>query len=347
MPTIREVAGRAHVSATTVSHVVNGTRFVSETIRARVQAAMAELGYRPNALARSLRRGETKTLGLILPDSANPYFAELGRGIESAAFALGYSVVLCNTEGNQAREQLYLDLLAEKQVDGLLLVAAGDRAGALEGAPGRRLPVVVVDRDLPHVQVDTVLADKRQGSHLATRHLARLGHRRIGCIAGPSNLAPSARRLRGYRDALEEAGLPFDPRLTRRGDYHPGSGWAATRALLEEPSPPTAVFAGNDLMAIGALRAAAEAGRRVPDDLAVVGFDDIELASFTTPPLTTVRQSTVELGRTAVRLLAERIGDPARPPVRALLDTRLVVRASCGGAAAVPAPAPARAARTG
>lgn len=330
MSTIREVAGRARVSPTTVSHVLNATRFVSEEIRARVLAAMAELGYQPNAVARSLRRGRTHTLGLILPDSANPYFAELGREIEAAAFARDHSVVLCNTEGDERRERVYLDLLARRQVDGLLYVPAGDRADVLRGLLQRPLPVVLVDRDLAGVPVDVVLSDKRGGARLATRHLIMLGHRRIGCIGGPSSLAMSGQRLQGYRDALAEAGLPVDERLILRGDYRPQSGWVAARSLLALSDPPTAIFAANDLMAIGVLRAAGELGRRVPADLAVVGFDDIELASYTTPPLTTVSQSAGEVGRAAVELLLARLAEPARPPLRRTLETRLVVRASCG-----------------
>lgn len=331
MPTIREVAGRARVSPTTVSHVINATRFVSDEIRTRVLEVMEELGYRPNAVARSLRRGRTHTLGLILPDSANPYFAELGRGIEAAAFERDRSVILCNTEGEERRERVYLDLLAKRQVDGLLYVPAGDHADVLRGLLREPLPAVLVDRDLPDVPVDAVLSDKRGGAYLATRHLIALGHSRIGCIGGPPTLAVSAQRVQGYRDAMAEAGRSPDERLVRRGDYHPQSGWAAARSLFELPDPPTAIFAGNDLMAIGVLRAAAEAGRRVPGDLAVVGFDDIELAAYTTPPLTTVTQCAAEVGRAAVELLLERIASPARPPVRRTLETRLVVRASCGG----------------
>jgi LacI family transcriptional regulator len=342
MSTIREVAGRARVSPTTVSHVLNATRFVSDEIRTRVLQAMAELAYRPNAVARSLRRGRTHTLGLVLPDSANPYFAELGRAIETAAFSRAHSVILCNTEGDLRRERAYLDLLAKGQVDGLLLVPAGDHGDGLRGLLRRGPPVVLVDRAVADEPVDAVLSDKRGGAYLATRHLLALGHRRVGCIGGPSGLAVTGQRLQGYRDALRETGLPVDEGLVRRGDYHPGSGRAAARELLEAPDPPTAIFAGNDLMAFGVLRAAAELGRRVPADLALVGFDDIELASYTSPPLTTVTQSAAEVGRAAVELLLERLADPARPPVRRTLPTRLVVRASCGSLRAVARTTPGR-----
>ncbi|KPL83436.1 LacI family transcriptional regulator [Thermanaerothrix daxensis] len=326
MPTIREVAARAGVSPTTVSHVINNTRFVSPEARERVLQAMEELGYRPNVLARSLRRGETRTLGLILPDSANPFFAEIARAIEDAAFHEGYNVILGNSENELEKERLYVDVLITKQVDGLIFVAAGDRSQSLEDLVGRGVPVVVVDRQLIALEVDTVLADNLQGGLLATRHLIRLGHRRLGCITGPSHLTPSAQRVIGYRQALVEAGLPVDEDLIVRGDFSPRSGYLATRRLFTLAHPPTAIFACNDMMAIGALRALAELGRRVPEEVAVVGFDDIELASYTTPPLTTVRQDKVALGRAAVQLLLERIADRRLPARRQVIPTTLIER---------------------
>lgn len=328
MATIRDVARRAGVSPTTVSHVINQTRFVSDGVRARVLQAMYELGYRHNVLARSLRRGQTLTIGLILPDSANPFFAEIGRSIEAAAFGLGYSVMLCNTEADLGKELRYVDVLDQKQVDGIIFVASGDRSDSLGALLHRRLPVVVVDRELPDVDVDTVLADNPLGGYLATKHLTDLGHRRIACITGPSNLTPSAQRVTGYQTALAEAGLPVDEGLIVHGDFHPMSGRAAALALLDRAEPPTAIFACNDLMAMGVLRAAAEMNRRVPRDLALVGYDDIELASYTNPPLTVVAQPKVEMGRTAVRLLTLRIADKSRPVTRETLPTCLVLRES-------------------
>jgi LacI family transcriptional regulator len=327
MPTIREVADRAGVSPTTVSHVINNTRFVSEDVRRSVQAAMDELGYAPNALARSLRRGETHTIGLVLPDSANPFFAEVGRAIEATAFDVGYSVILCNTEGDSAKEQFYLDLLAKKQVDGVILVATGDGLGSLP-ALSRRLPIVAVDRVLPGAEIDAVLTDNRHGGYLATQHLLDLGHRRIACITGPSHLTLSAERVVGYRDALTQAGIAVAETWLVRGDFHPESGRNGALALLERPDAPTAIFACNDLMAIGILRTAAEFGLRVPEDLSVVGFDDIELASYTYPQLTTIVQPKVEMGRRAVQLLTERIAERTRVPRREMCEPVLVVRES-------------------
>ena len=326
MPTIRQVAEKAGVSPTTVSHVINQTRFVSPEKRERVLAAMIELGYRPNALARSLRRGETHTIGLILPDSANPFFAEVGRSIEDAAFNLGYNVILCNSEGDLNKEILYVDVLSKKQVDGIIFVASGDQADSLKPLLIQSTPVVVVDRDLPEVAVDAVLTDNLNGGYLATQHLVELGHRRIACISGLSNLTPSAQRVVGYRTALLDAGLPVDENLIEQGDFHPESGRQATIHLLCLPEPPTALFVCNDLMAIGALCAAAEVGRHIPGDLAIVGFDDIDLASYTVPSLTTVAQPKTEIGRRAVQMLIDRIADKSRPVHRELLPAKLMVR---------------------
>jgi LacI family transcriptional regulator len=328
MATIREVAKIAGVSYATVSHVLNNTRFVSPTTRERVVAAMNVLDYRPNALARSLRSGKTNTMGLVLPDSSNPFFAEIGRSIEEAAFELGYSVFLCNTEGDTHREQLYVDVLSKKQVDGIIFVAAGDQADSLHFLLSQGMPVVVVDRDLPNCEVDAVLTDNEQGGYLATQHLIELDHRRIGCIRGPSSVTPSAERVTGYRRALEEAGLPYDESLVLRGDYHPGSGLQAASILFSLERPPTAIFACNDLMAVGVLHAAAKAGCNVPEDIAIIGYDDIELASFMTPPLSTIAQPKRQIGYQAAQMLARRIADDSYPTSRVVLPPELIIRGS-------------------
>lgn len=328
MPTIREVASRAGVSPTTVSHVINNTRFVSAETRQRVLDAMAELNYRPNVLARSLRRGETRTLGLILPDSANPFFAEIARAIEDSAFTAGYNVILGNSENELAKEQVYVDVLVNKQVDGLIFLASGDHSPSLEHLVCNGLPVVVVDRRLSGLEVDTVLTDNLQGGLTAARYLLELGHRRIACITGPSNLTPSAERVIGYRRALEEYGLPVDENLIRKGDFHPSSGYLATGELLRQQPRPTAIFICNDMMAIGALRALSEAGLHVPRDCSLVGFDDIELASYITPPLTTIRQDKSALAEAAVELLLGRIAQPDLPARTRILPTQLIERHS-------------------
>jgi LacI family transcriptional regulator len=328
MATIREVAESAGVSYATVSHVINNTRVVTPETRARVMAAMTALDYRPNALARSLRQGKTNTIGLVLPDSANPFFAEISRGIEDEAFKKGYSVFLCNTELDTQRELFYVDVLSKKQVDGIIFVAAGDQPDSLDYLLRQNMSVVMIDRDLPNVEVDAVLTDHRLGGFLATRHLIELGHKQIACIAGPSSITPSAERITGYRKALEEAGLPYDERLVLRGDYHAQSGMEITHSILSMTPRPTAIFTLNDLMALGALRAAAEDGYSVPRDLAVVGYDDLELARFTNPPLTTIAQPKKEIGVQAINLLVDRISQRSRPPTRLVLPPELIVRRS-------------------
>lgn len=328
MTTIREVAESAGVSYATVSHVINNTRLVSPETRERVLAAMDALNYHPNALARSLRQGKTNTIGLVLPDSANPFFAEISRSIEDEAFKKGYSVFLCNTELDTQRELFYVDVLSKKQVDGIIFVAAGEQADSLDFLLRRRMPVVMIDRDVPNVEVDAVLTDNQLGGFLATRHLLELGHRRIACIAGPSSITPSAERIIGYRRALEEAGLPYDETLVIRGDYHSQSGMEITHTILQMDPRPTAIFALNDLMALGALRAASEAGYSVPQDLAVVGYDDLELARFTNPPLTTIAQPKKEVGARAIDLLVDRMSRKSRAPSRLVLPPELIVRRS-------------------
>src|SRR5688572_12278237 len=328
MATIREVAESARVSYATVSHVINNTRLVSQETRERVLEAMAALNYRPNALARSLRQGKSNTIGLVLPDSANPFFAEISRSIEDEAFKKGYSVFLCNTELDTQRELLYVDVLSKNQVGGIIFVATGDQADSLDFLLRQSMPVVMIDRDVPNVEVDAVLTDNQLGGYLATHHLIELGHKRIACIAGPSSITPSAERIIGYRRALEQAGLAYDENLIVRGDYHAQSGLEITHSMLTMNPRPTAIFALNDLMALGALRAAAEADCSVPKDLAVVGYDDLEIAHFTNPPLTTIAQPKKKIGVQAVNLLVDRISQKSIPTSRLVLAPELIIRRS-------------------
>lgn len=331
---MRDVAEKAGVSITTVSHVVNDSRAVGEETRQRVLEAMAELGYKPNALARNLRRQETSSIGMIVPDNANPFFAEIARGIEDASFSHNYSVILCNSEGDLKKQSTYTSLLIQNQVAGIVFVAAGVSTELVEELRRRRVPLVVVDREVANVQVDTVLTDHYQGGCLATQHLVDLGHRRIACITAGSDLSPSADRVTGYMDILKAQGLPLDEQLVVRGDFQYASGYRAARQLLALPDPPTAVFACNDLMAVGCISAATEQGLRVPEDLSVVGFDDIRLASFTNPPLTTIAQPKREIGDLAVKLLLARMRDLDAPARFERLGTELRVRRSTAAAPA-------------
>ncbi len=324
---MQDVAERAGVSVSTVSHVINGTRYVSPELTERVRAAMAELHFQPNAVARSLRRKETLTLGMIVPDNANPFFAMLAHAVENACYQRGYSLILTNSGGDVTRELANINVLLGKQVDGLILAAVGLGSRDLQQVL-RSAPVVVVDRNLPGVEVDALLVDNLGGGHQAARHLIELGHRRIGCITGPSTTTPSADRVTGYRAALTEANIPVDETLIARGDFQFAGGYAGAQTLLALPEPPTAIFACNDLMAMGAIAAAAERGLRVPADLSIVGFDDSTLAAYTTPALTTIAQPIAEIGQLATEMVIRRSQQPDMARQRRILSTRLVVRQS-------------------
>jgi LacI family transcriptional regulator len=328
---MREVADRAGVSVTTVSHVINNTRTVSPDTRRRVEEAMQILGYKPNVLARSLRRGITHTVGIILPDSANPYFAEVVRGIEDKSFTRGYSVILCNSDNDLEKEHHYTNVLVEKQVDGIIFVAAGLSTENILIVQGRGIPLVLVDRHVPDVQVDEVLAANQHGGWLATRHLIDLNHSSIACIAGPTGVRSSSERVDGYRQALESEDLLYEPKWVVEADFQYQGGYAAAEKLFHHQPYPTAIFACNDLMAIGAYRFAHEKKMRVPEQLSIVGFDDVRLAAYINPPLTTIRQSKHEMGVQAAKLLLERITDQDLAPRRKIVDTELVIRGSTEG----------------
>lgn len=329
--TIKDVASKAGVSVTTVSHVINKTRFVSEELVQRVLSAMEELNYQPNTLARSLRMGETKTIGLIIPDNSNPFFAEVSRTVEDIGFERAYSVFLCNSDGLVEKEAAYIHMLITKQVDGVVFIPASDSQSHLLSLSARGIPVVVVDRDMPDLNADVVLVDNEQGGYDATRYLIELGHKKIACITGPSQLAPSAARANGYRRALQESGLPVRSEYIVPGDFRARGGETAMDSILKLPEAPTAVFSCNDLMAIGALRTLRKHNIKVPQQISIIGFDDIDIASEIVPALTTVAQPAVDLATCAADLLIARL-QKSQASVefkRQVLNARLVIRDSC------------------
>jgi LacI family transcriptional regulator len=327
---MKDVAERASVSVTTVSHVLNKTRYVNRSLVRRVENAFRSLGYQPNALARGLRRRETRMLGMVVPDNRNLYFAELARSVEDACFELGYNVILCNSDEDPAKESAYLSLLAEKRVDGIVFVASGNDRSGVQALLQHKIPVVALDRELKGMRCDSIVVDNRGGGRQATLHLIGGNHRRVGCISGPRNLTSAKERLQGYQDALAEVRLPVDPALIQMGNFHVEGGYTAVQTLLNLPNPVTAVFAANDLMAVGALRGIAARGLRVPEDVAVVGFDDIALAMYTEPPLTTVKQPIREIGKLATELIMARVKGERKEPQSHRLKTSLIVRGSCG-----------------
>lgn len=328
MANIKDVALHAGVSVTTVSHVVNGTRFVSEIARQRVTDAVRELGYVPSAVARSLKHNNTRTFGMIIPNNSNPYFAEIIRGVEDRCFAAGYNVILCNSNDDPERQASYLRVLAEKRVDGLVFVASGSDAVVRATLGEVKIPMVLLDREVACMRCDLVEVDHVVGGELATRHLLELGHPKVACISGPPGLSPSSQRRAGWKQALSAAGVERKESDLARGDFTARGGYLAMQLLLKRKPRPSAVFVCNDLMAFGALNAAREAGISVPEQLSIVGFDDIELAAFSSPPLTTIAQPKLEIGTLAAGLLLERVEKSRTEARRIILDPLLTIRST-------------------
>ena len=330
-PTIADVAREAGVSITTVSHALNGTRFVAEPTKQRVLAAIERLRYEPSSVAQSLKRDKSHAIGLLITDISNPFFTSLVRGVEDVASRAGYSVILCNTDEDPAKELSYLHVLRRKRVDGILLAPTGTRQPYMDALVEAAFPIVCIDRPSPGLPGDAVLVENVAGARAAVEHLIGLGHRRVGVISGLAPVGTSSERLEGYRQALRAHGLPEEPALVREGNSRLDGGYRRMNELLDLPTPPTAVFTTNNLMTLGALGALQARGVRVPDDMAVVGFDDFEWAIVLRPRLTTVAQPTYEIGETAARLLLERIEKKVDgAPRRVVLPTQLLVRESCG-----------------
>ena len=303
--TIADVAEQAHVSTATVSRVLNRTGRVSPATRERVLGVARELGYRPSGVARSLKLRVTRTLGLIVTDIENPFFPSLVRAVEDAARAEGYAILLGNASDDPEREAGYLDLLVERRVDGVIIAASslGDRQGEWLADPP--LPVVLVNTTPAGIRLPAISSDNRAGAREAAAHVIGLGHRRLGFLAAPaSRNADSPIRMSGVRDAMAAAGLDPDGLRVATGAAVVSGGEAAMAELLSARVRPTAVLAYNDLMAIGSLRAVRAAGLACPADVSVVGFDDLELARYVEPALTTVAQDKARMGSLAVRTLA-------------------------------------------
>lgn len=329
MANIKDVAVRSGVSITTVSHVVNGTRFVSELARQRVEQAVRDLGYVPSAVARSLKNNNTRTFGMVIPNNSNPYFAEIIRGVEDRCYAAGYNVILCNSNDDAERQASYFRVLAEKRVDGLIFVATGSDAVVRATLGEIATPLVFLDREVAGMSDgDLVEVNHGVGGEMACAHLLALGHPRVACISGPPGLSPSSKRRAGWKSALTAAGVERSESDLARGDFTARGGYLAMQVLLKHRARPSAVFVCNDLMAFGALAAAREAGIRVPEQLSVVGFDDIDLAAFSAPPLTTVAQPKQQIGTLAAELLLERVELGRRQVRRLILEPQLKLRGS-------------------
>ncbi len=331
MATIKEVAERARVSVATVSRVVNNSGYVSANLRERVEESMRTLNYKPSALARSLRRQETHTIGVLVPQLHQPFFGTLISVMEKTLFEGDYRTLVCSSEEDAHKEAAYIDILMRQRVDGVLFTPTGHTGESVSRLLEAEIPVVLIDRDLPGLPISRVLSDNVGGAYAGVQHLLALGHRRIGLIGGPPHSDTTQLRVQGALQALREANAPLDPDL-RVVEEMPEIelGYHAALRLMKRPDPPTAIFALTDVIAVGVLHAAAELDLSLPHDLSVMGFDDIPLAAYVIPELTTVAQPIYSMGQTAVEILMRQLGNPDQPLEKITLDTRLVTRKSTG-----------------
>jgi len=327
---IYDVAREARVSVFTVSAVVNQKSHVGKKLRERVEAAIFKLNYRPNLLARSLAKQQTHTIGMIVPDIANPFFPLVVRGAEDAAQKRGYNLLLCNSDDTQEKEESALELLLSKRVDGILLTKTLSEISPplRQMMQETKIPIVLVMRTFPKVSKDAIITDDYQGAYDAVCHLARSGRKRIGLIGGPRKISNGKARWEGFRDALAANRLPYDPELVIEGDYRIESGYRGGNLLLSHR--PDGVYVANYLMTVGLLKAAEEMGLRCPEDFGMVSFDDYPWLAIFRPKLTTVELPKYQLGREAAELLLERIAGKDGPGVLKKLMPELRVRESCG-----------------
>ena len=325
---MRDVAVRARVSVSTVSHVLNGTRNVADGTRESVLAAIEALGYQPNLLAKSLKTRKTFTIGLLISDIQNSFFTSVVRGVEDVALSRGYHLFLCNTDEDVSREDEYVTELLKKRVDGLIVASAAPRQGQTWGSGVGDTPFVFLDREVQGIDADVIRVDNRRAMALIAEHLVNLGHRRIGLVSGPLDKASGYERYTGLKSALADLGNTLDDSLVRFGDFRTAGGRKKTEELLRLSHPPTALVAANNQMTLGALLAVREKGLKIPEDISVIGFDDPEWAPLVHPPLTTLAQPTYEMGVGAVRLLLERMEGLDGSAKTMLLEPWLEVRGS-------------------
>lgn len=326
---MKDVARLAGVSTSTVSHVINNNRFVSEQVRDRVEQAIRELNYAPSALARSLKIKQTRTIGMLLTASSNPFYSEVVRGVENSCYERGYSLILCNTEGDEERMNRSLETLMQKRVDGLLMMCTETHlpsADILNRYPS--VPMVMMDWAPFEGRGDIIQDNALLGGELATQYLIDRGYTRIACIAGPLDKTPARLRLDGFHQAMAASGLAVPPGYVLDGDFEFQGGFNAMNQLLALDPPPQAVFTSNDAMAVGVYHALYQAGLRVPQDMAVMGYDNIELARYLTPPLSTIHQPKDELGELAIDTLIHRMSDPDASQQTLVLTPELVERGS-------------------
>jgi LacI family transcriptional regulator len=330
MPNMKEIARMANVSLGTVSHVLNRSAKVREPLQKRVLDAVEALGYQPSQLARGLRRDKTDMIGMIIPDITNPFFPAVVRGAEDVAFASGYRLILCNTDNDHTKELTHLNALRTYLPAGLIVIPSSfsDLTAQTESYRKAGTAVVCVDRLPRHWNGDSVTVDNEEGAYQATQLLIRMRHINIAMITGPLHLTNARERMNGFRRAMHEAQISVSPDYIQEANFDKQSGYSKSMTLLRMLPRPTAFFAGNDMIALGVLLAIREMGLRCPEDVSVVGFDNLDFAETTSPSLSSVHQPGYQLGATAARMLIDRVAGDAGPARNCVLDTELKVRES-------------------
>lgn len=327
MATIKDVAKASGVSVATVSRVINNSTSVSKNTRDSVMQAIKDLNYQPNLLGRNLRRTETRMVLVLLPTISNPFYARIVKGMEDVAHKNGYNIMLCNTDSDRGREKLYLNLLRNRLSDAVVFMGPElDKEELTE--IGECFPVVQCCEYKEGARVSHVSIDNFAAAYTAVRHLIGLGHSRIGLITSGNSFVSTIQRKNGYSKALKDSGLSFSKSMVKYGDYGFKSGLRAAKQFLAMEEKPTAIFAISDIMAIGAMRAVKEAGMKVPDDVAVMGFDDVSFASMCAPLLTTISQPKYDLGCIAMELLLKQIRGEMKEPEDIFLEHELIIRES-------------------
>ncbi len=332
MVKLRDVAYKAGVSTATVSRVLNNDTSVSIETRKKVEKVIHSLNYIPSRTAQRLRHQQKKSniIGIVIPDIQNPFYIDVLQGIEDTAYDNEYAVLASNFSQSEKREKLYLDILKSESVDGLIAAPLDEHDETIIELVKRGLPIVCVDRGLNDIDVDAVVVDNFKGAYDATKLLIDLGHRHIGFISGLIRIPTSRQRLDGYKQALQDFGIDYDETLVKFSDSKRDSGQQLTKELLQMKNPPTALFTGNNLLTLGAFESIHQLNLNIPNDIAIVGFDDMYWANSLNPPLTAVSQPGYEIGRRAAEMLFQRIENNDRPTVHVVLKTKLVIRRSCG-----------------
>lgn len=324
--TLKMVAERAGVSVNTASRAINNKSDINEETKKKVLKIAQELGYVRNATAVALRTRKTRTIGVVIADNRNPFYAEVLNGMEEAAREKNYHIILANTQRDYKKEEEAINLLLAKRVDGLLITPVQDRDDDIKNLINANIPFVVVGRDFENIEVDAVYNDEVKGGFLATEYLIKKGHKRIALINGFLHKSPAKGRLEGYKKALNKYRISLDESLISVGDINIEDGYERTKQMLEKDLNFTAIFVYNDMMAFGAMQAIKKKGLRIPEDIGLVGYDDIPFSSLISPSLTTIRLKKQDLGSESVELLLSRINDRRKKPKKVILDVELIVR---------------------